>query len=82
MYKIKDLKASGLPKESWIDISKLFKMPLSDISIDKVGHLSKKDIDGLSIMISDFVTRKKVKEIDQEQRSAYLNYLHSQGLDR
>ncbi|MGT2755449.1 hypothetical protein [Streptococcus ovis] len=46
-YEIKDWKRANLNKPSWVDIKPPMRMDKDEFVISIVGHLTKRDIDGL-----------------------------------
>lgn len=58
-FKITDLKAAGLNKQSWIDVGNPMIVAKSRLgNIQKIGHLSSYDEKGLSIFLDNFLKQQ------------------------
>lgn len=56
-YEIKDWKAAGLNKPTWIDILRVVKLPKSKVRFTPIGKLTNRDIEELTIFVKNYIKK-------------------------
>ncbi|GAW73166.1 hypothetical protein C5L28_002368 [Lentilactobacillus parakefiri] len=69
-YPIKDWKAAGLKKPSWVDLGNLYRFPKAGLNFKEIGHLSQIDQN----KISDFALDLKFKRRGKGQKNIQQHF--------